>query len=187
MPLDRLEARGKLHQFLMAAASDSNMLIGGLAVGALLMAAAWRLIIWVRDAPLTADPWDAEVEKKLQEPETAEICPHCLTELPPTAWFCQRCGRAVGPYNNMMPYLQVFSEGEVLRSATCDRLRSSPLILIGYFLLSLSFLLSIILQPFGSWLLSLLMLLALLSYWSSFLKNLKRSKAEETEHQKEDA
>jgi hypothetical protein len=169
----------------MAAASNPNMLIGGFAVGALLMAAAWRLIAWVRSAPLTPDPWDAETEKKIQEPETPEICPHCLTELPPTAWFCQRCGRAVGPYNNWMPYLQVFSEGEVFRNATCDRLRSSPLILIGYFLLSLTFLLSIILQPFGSWLLSLVMLLALLSYWSSFLKNLERSKEDQPGGQQE--
>ena len=171
----------------MVAPSDPNLIVAGLALGGLLLAALWRFVVWIRDAPATPDPWDAEVEQKLSEPDAVEVCPHCLTEQPPTAWFCKGCGRAVGPYNNMMPYLQIFSEGEVFRNATCDRLRSSPLILIGYFLLSLAFLASIILRPFGSWLLSLLALLALASYWFSFLKNLKRSKAEETESQRENA
>jgi len=165
----------------MTTPSDPNLLIGGLAVGVLLMAAAWRLIVWVRNAPLTPDPWEAEVEQKVQEPETPEICPHCLTELPPTAWFCERCGRAVGPYNNWMPYLQVFSEGEVLRSATCDRLRRSPLVVIGYFLLTLTFLPVIVLQALGSWPPGLLILLVLCCYWFSFLKNLKRSKEDPAE------
>jgi hypothetical protein len=109
-----------------------------------------------------------------------------LTPQPSTAWFCRHCGRAVGPYNNLMPFVQIFSEGEVFRNGTCDRLRSSPLILVGYFLLSLNFLALIVIQPLGSWLFSLLILLALLSYWSSLLKNLKRSKTEPPEGRQED-
>ena len=45
----------------------------------------------------------------------------------------------MGPYNNLMPYLQIFSEGEVLRNASNVHLRKRPLIMIGYFLLGLSF------------------------------------------------
>ncbi len=169
----------------MIAASDPNMVIAGFAVGGLVFAVFWRFIVWIRDAPVKPDPWDAEVEQKLSEPEAQEVCPHCFTEQPPAAWFCAHCGSAVGPYNNMMPYVQIFSEGEVFRNGTSNRLRNSPLILVGYFLLSLNFAPLVIFRPFDSWLLSLLILLALLSYWSSLLKNLKRSKAEQAESQRE--
>ena len=84
------------------------------------------------DAP---DPWDAEVERQLSE--AVEVCPHCLAEQPPAAWFCKGCGRAVGPYNNLMPYLQVFSEGEVFRNGATGQFRNRPLILAGYFLVLL--------------------------------------------------
>ena len=67
-----------------------------------------------------------------------EVCHHCLTQQPPNACFCEHCGSAVGPYNNMMPYLNVFSEGEVFRNGAADRLRSKPLIIAGYLLFSLS-------------------------------------------------
>ena len=121
----------------MFANSDPNMIVAGLGAGALLIAAFWRLIVWVRDAPTKPDPWDAEIEQKLQEPDAQEVCHHCFEPQPPTAWFCARCGSAVGPYNNLMPYVNVFSEGEVFRNGTSGRLQKRPLILIGYFLISL--------------------------------------------------
>jgi hypothetical protein len=170
----------------MFAFSDPNLIIAALALGGLVLAALWWLIGWVRDAPVTPDPWDLAVEQKLQEPETPEVCPHCLTEQPPTAWFCKRCGRAVGPYNNVMPYLQIFSEGEVFRSGTSERLRKSPLILIGYLLLSLNFVAFVFFQPAGSWLFGVLILLGLFSYWSSLLENLKRSKDEPADQGQDD-
>jgi hypothetical protein len=43
----------------------------------------------------------------------------------------------VGPYNNLMPYLNIFSEGEVFRNGASGRFRNQPVILIGYFLISL--------------------------------------------------
>ena len=122
----------------MFAASDPNMVIGGLAIGGLAIAALWRLLVWVRDAPRTPDPWDAEVEQKLQAPETEEICPHCSTPQPTTAWFCSHCGRAVGPYNNLMPFVQVFSEGEVLRNGVSGRFRNRRLVATGSFLMMLA-------------------------------------------------
>jgi hypothetical protein len=73
----------------------------------------------------------------LSGPDAVEVCPHCLTEQPPTAWFCKGCGRAVGPYNNLMPYVQIFSEGEVLRNGMSGRFRNRPFILLGYFLITL--------------------------------------------------
>lgn len=117
--------------------SDPNMIIGGLALGGLAVVLFWRFVVWIREAPVTPDPWDAEVEQKLSEPDAVEVCPHCLTEQPPTAWFCKGCGRAVGPYNNLMPYVQIFSEGEVFRNGASGRFRNRPFILIGYFLVTL--------------------------------------------------
>jgi hypothetical protein len=122
----------------MFAASDPNLIIVGLAVGGLVLFALWRLIVWVRESPVRPDPWDAELEKKLSEPEAFEICPHCLTEQSSTAWFCQKCGSAVGPYNNLMPYVHVFSEGEVFRNGVAGRFRNRPLVLIGLILIALS-------------------------------------------------
>ena len=114
------------------AASDSNLIIGGIAIGGLVLYAFWGLIEWVRRSPVQPDPWDAEIERQLSEPEAIEICPHCLTEQSSTAWFCEKCGRAVGPYNNLMPYVMVFSQGEVFRAGVTDKLRASPLTIVGY-------------------------------------------------------
>lgn len=139
----------------MLAGNDPNLLIGELGLCGLVTAAFWRLVAWVRDAPATPDPWSAEVEQKLSEPDAVEVCPHCLTEQTSTAWFCPRCGRAVGPYNNLMPYINVFSQGEVLRNGTSGRLRKSPLIVIGYLLISVTmfplFAPFYILSLFSSW------------------------------------
>jgi hypothetical protein len=56
-----------------------------------------------------------------------------------------------------MPFLNVFSEGEVLRNGVGGRFRNRPLIVIGYFLITLG--IFPILAPI---------------YWLSFLLNWKR-------------
>ena len=147
--------------------SDPNQTVAGLGIGFLCLAGLWRLIGWIREAPQKPDPWDAEVEQKLEAPETQEVCPHCSTPQEPGRWFCANCGRAVGPYNNLMPYLNVFSEGEVFRNGVSGRFRNKPIILIGYFLISL-----------GSY--------ALFApiYWFFLLSNLKRP-SNQTESGKE--
>jgi hypothetical protein len=122
----------------MLAASDPNLIIGSLGVGGLALYVLWLLIAWVREAPARPDPWDAEIEKQISGPDAVEICPHCLTEQSSTAWFCKKCGRAVGPYNNLMPYVMVFSQGEVFRNGVNGRVRQNPLTVIGYVFYSLA-------------------------------------------------
>ena len=142
----------------MFAVSDPDLFVAQIAIGGLVLAGCWRVIVWVRNAPVRPDPWDAEFEQKMQDPDTPQTCQHCSTPQPPGAWFCGHCGRAVGPYNNLMPFVQVFSEGEVFRNGTSGQFRNRPLILVGYFLISLgmfSFLAPI--------------------FWISMLPNLKRS------------
>ena len=141
----------------MFAANDPNQIVVGYAIGGLILAALWKLIAWVREAPVKPDPWDASVERELEE--APEACPHCSTPQPPAAWFCAHCGRAVGPYNNLMPYLQVFSEGEVLRNGASPHFRKRPLVIIGYFLLGVT-LLPFFLLPI---------------YWGSLLRNWMRA------------
>jgi len=122
----------------MIAASDPNMLIAKLAAGGLLIGLFWRLLVWVREAPTKPDPWDVETDKKLSAEETPQACDHCSTPLSPVAWFCPHCGSAVGPYNNLMPYVMIFSEGEVFRNGVSQRFRNRPLIVIGFILMTIS-------------------------------------------------
>ena len=147
----------------MLAASDPNLIIGGFAVGGLVLAGLWRLIAWVRDAPVTPDPWDADVEQKMSEPEAVEVCHRCFTEQPPGAWFCARCGSAVGPYNNLMPYVCIFSQGEVFRNGVDGRVRAGPLTILGYLFYSLAN--YAFFAPV---------------YWIFFFRQLQRRKAEKT-------
>jgi hypothetical protein len=157
--------------------TDPNQIVAGLGVVVLLLAGLWRLIAWVREAAPQPDPWNAEVERALAEPETVEVCTHCLTPQPPTAWFCEHCGNAVGPYNNWMPYVYVFSIGEVLRNGVMDKMRSNAFIICGYLLLSANFFFAIIVRSyFASWLFVCLTFGVLLLYWFFLFKNLSRSR-----------
>jgi hypothetical protein len=143
----------------MFAASDSDLFVAQTAIGGLVLAGGWRIIVWVRNAPVRPDPWAAEFEQKMQDPDTPESCRHCSTPQPPGAWFCEHCGCAVGDYNNWMPFVCNFSQGEVLRNGVTDNFRVCPLTIVGYLLYSL-----------GSYLIFAPV------YWFFFFKNLKRLK-----------
>lgn len=141
------------------------MLVAQVALCGLAAAFAWRIIGWVREAPAKPDPWDAETEQKLSAPETLAACHRCSTPLTPNAWFCPHCGCAVGQYNNLMPYVQIFSEGEVFRNGVNNRFRNRPLVAVGFVLITLA--MSPVLAPF---------------YWFLLFKNLRhaaRSKPDE--------
>lgn len=97
-----------------------------------------RLLMWVRALPMSPDPWGSDVESNLSGPEALPVCHKCITPQPHGQWFCEHCGSAVGEYNNWMPYVYVFSQGEVLRNGVTQRLPRSALIIVGYVLVSLS-------------------------------------------------
>ena len=100
----------------------------------------YRAVIWVMQAQRSPDPWDAETDKALESEEAKPLCHHCLTAQEHNGWFCPNCGATVGPYVNYLPYVYLFSEGEVLRNGVAQHLPRSPLIVAGYILLTLSFL-----------------------------------------------
>jgi hypothetical protein len=117
----------------MFVVNDQYQIVVGLGLASLAVAAFWRLIVWVRDAPVKPDPWGEAVQKQLEE--APEICPHCSTPQLSSAWFCPRCGCAVGPVN-MMPFI---FEGEVLRNCGAQHFKHRPIISVGYTLLGFSF------------------------------------------------
>jgi hypothetical protein len=91
----------------------------------------------LQDAP-TPDPWDQEIEAELRDGRAEPLCLKCLTPHSGQRWFCTGCGAPVGEYNNWMPYLSVFSEGEVLRTGVDPTVRRSPIIIAGFILYSLT-------------------------------------------------
>ncbi len=97
----------------------------------------YRIVLWLMEANRTPDPWGDEIDKAINSDDAIPLCHHCLTPQEHTGWFCPECGATVGPYCNYMPYIYVFSEGEVLRAGVTERLRRRPLITLGYLLFSL--------------------------------------------------
>lgn len=115
------------------------MTIESLVIIGIVAAVIYGVIRWVREAKdLSPDPWGAEVEKVIQDPQTRPLCHHCLLPQEKEGWFCPECGAATGQYNNYMPWVMVFSQGEVFRAGVNEKFRRSPLIACGYVLCSLA-------------------------------------------------
>jgi hypothetical protein len=91
---------------------------------------------WVLAGPAKPDPWDESISAQLQSPDATARCHRCVTPHADHLHFCPNCGVAVGDYNNLLPFEQLFSEGEVFRNGTTQRLRPTPLLIAGYILLS---------------------------------------------------
>jgi hypothetical protein len=145
---------------------DPERLVGEVALAGLAIVFLWRGLVRAGQIPKSPDPWDKDIEKALHEPEAVEVCHRCFDPVTPGSWFCEHCGCAVGPYNNWMPYIHVFSQGEVLRNGVNDKLPQNALIVAGYLLVSLK--LYSVFAPI---------------YWILLFRNLKRQKepVEQTE------
>ena len=91
---------------------------------------------WILSGPVRPDPWDESITAQMQLPDATALCHRCVTPHLDHEHFCPNCGAAVGDYNNVLPFEQVFSEGEVFRHGTTEKLRATPLVIGGYFLLS---------------------------------------------------
>jgi hypothetical protein len=62
-----------------------------------------------------ADPWPAELDMAVREPNAVPLCVSCLTPQAPHQWFCPRCGFPTNDFVPLMPYLQIYVVAEVLR------------------------------------------------------------------------
>jgi len=124
----------------------------------------YRVVLWLMEATRTADPWGEEIDNALNQDDAVPVCHHCLTPQEHNGWFCPECGATVGPYCNYLPYVYIFSQGEVLRAGVTERLRPTPLIVVGYVLFS-----------FG------MVAIAAPVYWFFLFKNLRRRDGAEAE------
>jgi hypothetical protein len=92
----------------------------------------WRLVRGVQEAPIRPDPWDSDVEDSLQASEAVPVCHHCFTPQFEHSRFCQECGSSIGAYNNLLPYVNLFSIGEAFRTGTSGKYRITPVTVIGF-------------------------------------------------------
>ena len=148
----------------MTAPAEPEMIVGILAILAICGMALYGLLAWVRRAPRSPDPWDEEIERNLREGNVVATCHKCSTPQPPGQWFCEHCGTAVGDYNNLMPYVYVFSEGEVFRGGVTERFRLNMLTLLGY--VFVSFTRYLVFAPI---------------YWYFLFKNVRRIEIEKSD------
>jgi len=85
------------------------------------------------------DPWPAELDAAVRAPDAIPVCHRCTTPCELPVWFCPVCGASIGPYNNILPFVRIFSFGEVLRSGLQPTARFTLLTVPGYILVTLHF------------------------------------------------
>lgn len=143
-----------------------NAIIAIIGLVVIIPSMLWCYIRHIRSLVPRPDPWDDQIQAALDDDSATPVCHRCLNEHSATDWFCPHCGAAVGEYNNWLPYVQIFSEGEVLRNAVFDRIRVNSMVVIGFVLFTLALAittgLGIVLAPI---------------YLVLFLRNVGRSRA----------
>jgi len=115
------------------------MKVGVIVILGILVVVFYRILLWLMEAARTPDPWGPEVEGSLDGPEATPVCPHCLAPQVHNGWFCPECGSTVGPYCNWLPGVYIFSIGEAFRRGVAEPMRSKPLVIAGYILISLAY------------------------------------------------
>jgi len=85
--------------------------------------------------PPPPDPWPPEVDTAVRRGNAVPVCHRCFTPQINTGWFCFNCGTAIGSYNNVLPYIRIFSVGEVLRAAVAPEIPLTRFKIVGYVLL----------------------------------------------------
>lgn len=118
--------------------SDPELLVGILGVGVLICGGIWGLVLWVRRASTSPDPWDRSITEELEQEQAVQLCHRCLAAQESSADFCPACGAPVGQYTNWLPYPYLFSIGHTLRIGTSGEYKRTRLTIFGFFLLGLA-------------------------------------------------
>jgi len=139
---------------------DSEKTVALLGILVICAVVVYRFVVWIMEAPRTIDPWGKEMDEAVNDQAAVPLCHHCLTPQEHNGWFCPECGATVGPYCNYLPYVYVFSQGEVLRAGVTERIRRNPVVTVGYVLVSLG-----------------MFAFAAPLYWFFLFKNLRRNEA----------
>ena len=77
-------------------------------------------------------PWSTEIETAVLAPDAIPVCHRCITPCDLPAWFCPSCGAAFGPYNNILPFVRIYSIGEALRSGVGTEAHFTPFRMLAY-------------------------------------------------------
>ncbi len=86
----------------------------------------------------TPNPWSYELDAAVRALDAIPVCHRCTTPCELPVWFCPACGAAIGPYNNILPFIQIFSIGEVLRSGVGPEAHFTPFRTVAYVALGLT-------------------------------------------------
>jgi hypothetical protein len=116
--------------------TPGETLLGVAGIVFVLVAAIWSGIRWLKKTPLSPDPWDAEIAAEVASPDCTPLCHRCLEPHDLSRNLCPNCGAPVGQYINVMPYLYIFSIGHVFRIGTTERIKKSPLVVLGFLLVA---------------------------------------------------
>lgn len=119
------------------------------------------LVRWYCSGKVRPDPWGDKFSEAVNREDAVEICHRCFEPQKASACFCPHCGGAVGPFNNLMPFEQLFSVGEVVRAGVTEKVH--PWTIPGFVLIAIS---------------QYLVFAPLYLYF--FFKNLSRQRAGET-------
>ncbi len=147
----------------MSLAAEHELM--ALVVLGIVVVALYRVVLWLMEAERTADPWGEEIDKALEQDDAVPVCHHCLTPQRHNGWFCPECGATVGPYCNYLPFVYLFSQGEVVRAGVTERFRRSPLIVVGLVLFPLAMSLSAFSGFIG--------LVLTLAYWFVLMEHMR--------------
>ncbi len=84
-----------------------------------------------------ANPWPDDLDAAVRAHDAIPVCHRCSTPCELPIWFCTCCGTSVGPYNNILPFILIFSIGEVLRSGVQPTARFTMLTVPGYIIVAM--------------------------------------------------
>lgn len=65
--------------------------------------------------PARPDPWSEEDQAKVEAVGAVPLCLTCLRPQEGHYWFCPNCGFPSGKYAAVMPYVNIFLDGELFR------------------------------------------------------------------------
>jgi hypothetical protein len=84
------------------------------------------------------DPWPEEVDREIRRPDAQPLCLRCLSpqERIPQRWFCPHCAYPVGHYNILMPYLDIFVIGALVREGVIGQPEKSKFRIFSAFVFS---------------------------------------------------
>ena len=125
-------------QFNAEGAYSSELEVGYIAATVLACYGLWAFIRWFFTGPLRPDPWDDRIEAEIARDEAVPLCHRCLASHESLANFCSQCGAPVGQYTNWLPFPRLFSIGYTLRLGTSGDFKHSPMVIAGFFLLSIA-------------------------------------------------